>query len=194
MQFRRRHVVQCCLDGGADCRLGRIVRTLHKWACAAACATAWAVVSCCFTALSRLTQWFFAATVWAAVSLWWLWVLPHAWMIDRCADALVRSTGVPRAVSSMVSATRFTVAVCAAICSLTAGWLSAAIYVSSRSVCVCVCEPSACQHECSAFLDQSVGNLLNSSLKTIVAFGGFVWTYPRTSATLWFFLWATGRR
>ena len=99
---------------------------------------------------------------------------------------------MPCAVSSMVSATRFTVAVCAAVCSLSAGWLSAAIYVSSRSVCVC--EPSACQHECSAFLDQSVGNLIDSSVQTIVAFGGFVWTYPRTSATVWFFLWATGRR
>ena len=99
---------------------------------------------------------------------------------------------MPRAVSSMVSATRFTVAVCAAVCSLSAGWLSAAIYVSSRSVCVC--EPSACQHDCGAFIDPNVWILVNSIVQTIVAFGGFVWTYPRTSATVWFFLWATGRR
>ena len=99
---------------------------------------------------------------------------------------------MPCAVSSMVSATRFTLAVCASICSLSAWWLSAAIYVSSRSVCVC--EPSACQHVCEAFIDPYLWGLLSCSFQTMAAFLGVVWTYPKTTATIWLFLWGTGRR
>ena len=83
----------------------------------------------------------------ADISMWWLYVLPHAWCADRLADAGLGCMLLPRWVCCRISQHRFLVAVCAAAGTLSLCALRTVEFLAARRACVC--EPMAFQLCCS---------------------------------------------
>ena len=99
-------------------------------------------------------------------TLWWLYVVPHAWLADRIADYTLTCRWLPSAAGSLVSRRRFTLALAGAIASLLLTTKSVLEYLIRERLCVCV--PWAiqlvCRREDSFELDPS-----------FVAFGQALW-------------------
>ena len=51
-------------------------------------------------------------------TLWWLYVLPHAWLADRVADYMPACRWLPSAAGSLISRRRFALAFAGAVASL----------------------------------------------------------------------------
>ena len=79
-------------------------------------------------------------------TLWWLYVLPHAWLADRVADYMLACRWLPSAAGSLVSRRRFALACAGAVASLLLVTKSLLECLIRERLCVCV--PLAIQFVC----------------------------------------------
>ena len=121
-------------------------------------------------------------------TLWWLYVLPHAWLADRIADYMLACRWLPSAAGSLVSRRRFALALAGAITSLLLTTMSALECLIRERLCVCV--PWAiqlvCRREDSFELDPSFVAFGQALWRLVCAFSvaldsliGLIWERPR---------------
>ena len=135
-------------------------------------------------------------------TLWWLYVLPHAWLADRTADYTLTCRWLPSAAGSLVSRRRFALALAGAITSLLLTTMSVLECLIRERLCVCV--PWAiqlvCRRDDSFELDPSFLALAQALWRLVCAFSvaldsliGLIWERPRFVACFSMLLALTSR-
>jgi len=135
-------------------------------------------------------------------TLWWLYVLPHAWLADRIADYMLACRWLPSAAGSLVSRKRFAVAIAGAATLLVLTTMSVLECLIRERLCVCV--PWAiqlvCRRDDSFELDPSFLALAQALWRLVCAFSatldsliGLIWERPRFSACFSMLLALTSR-
>ena len=126
-------------------------------------------------------------------TLWWLYVLPHAWLADRIADYMLACRWLPSAAGSLVSRRRFALALAGAITSLLLTTMSVLECLIRERLCVCV--PLAiqfvCRRENPFEFDPSFVAFGQASWRLVCAFAealdslvALMWEWPLYSAGL----------
>ena len=135
-------------------------------------------------------------------TLWWLYVLPHAWLADRIADYTLSCRVIPSAVGSLVSRKRFALAIADAATTLGLTTMSVLECLIRERLCVCV--PWAirlvCRREDSFELDPSFVAFGQALWRLVCAFSvaldsliGLIWERPRLVTSLSLVLALTAR-
>ena len=121
-------------------------------------------------------------------TLWWLYVLPHAWLADRVADFMLACRWLPSAAGSLVSRRRFALACAGAVASLLLMTKSLLECLIRERLCVCV--PWAiqlvCRRDDSIELDPSflafglaLHRLVCAVSATLDALFNLIWEWPQ---------------
>ena len=135
-------------------------------------------------------------------TLWWLYVLPHAWLADRIADYMLACRWLPSAAGSLVSRRRFALALAGAITSLLLTTMSVLECLIRERLCVCV--PWAiqfvCRREDSFEFDPSLvafglalERLVCAVFATLDTLFSLIWEWPLCSTGLSIVLVITAR-
>ena len=121
-------------------------------------------------------------------TLWWLYVLPHAWLADRFADYILACRWLPSAVGSLVSRRRFALAIACAATPLLLTTMSVLECLIRERLRVCV--PWAiqllCRRDDSIELDPSflafglaLHKLVCAVFATLDALFNLIWEWPQ---------------
>ena len=135
-------------------------------------------------------------------TVWWLYVLPHAWLADRIADYTLTCRWLPSAAGSLVSRKRFALAIAGAATLLVLTTMSVLECLIRERLCVCV--PWAiqlvCRREDSFELDPSFAAPGHALWRLVCAFSvaldsliGLIWERPRLVTSLSLVLALTAR-